>query len=154
MIAGIECGLQTVGMIRIARDLIEVDHRVEVAGSSNPFVHGLPVGLTGRSGVIVARTGKRQQRRTDHFDAMRVSASDDLLVGADHPPNQGLVFGALDIAIVRKHANVVDAFENDEIAHPRLRNDVMIKTRQSVRAQSVAQQTVAADSLIENSYVA
>ena len=45
VIAAIERRQQSIRMLRIGHDLVKIDDRVEVSRSSNPFVHGLPVGF-------------------------------------------------------------------------------------------------------------
>jgi hypothetical protein len=65
VIATIKHRQHALGMFWIASDLIEIHYCVEMAGSTNPFVDGLPVSLAGRTRVIEARSAKRQNGYAD-----------------------------------------------------------------------------------------
>src|ERR1051325_4413032 len=93
MIAGIERRKQAIGVLRVARNLSEVDDAVEVVARSNPLVHRLAVRLCAFSRMIVTGTDKRKDRRTVHHDAVRVSPRNDLFVRRDHPMDESLVLG-------------------------------------------------------------
>ena len=54
VVAAIVGGQEAIGMLRVAHDSVEVDHRVEVARRANPLIHCLPVGLAQRAGMVVA----------------------------------------------------------------------------------------------------
>ena len=83
MIAGIESGKQAVQMFRVARILVKVNEGVEVAGSADPLVNGLPVRLSGRSRMVELRTDKRENGAAYYLDAVGMSARDNLLVSGD-----------------------------------------------------------------------
>src|SRR5215467_12120769 len=120
-IAGIELWKQAIGMLRVARDFVEVDQRVEVPGRSNPLVDRLPVRLAARSWVVVLRTGKGKQGSANHLDSVRVRAGHDLLVGSDHAAHQRIVFILGDLAIARERTQVVDSLKDNQVANARLR---------------------------------
>jgi hypothetical protein len=52
VVAGIELGQHLLGVFRIAGSLVEIDDGIKAAQGANPAVHGLPVGLGLRSGVM------------------------------------------------------------------------------------------------------
>ena len=88
MIPGVVLRKQAVGMGRIARDLIEVDDLVEVAGRPNPLIDCLPVGLAARTRMIVVRPRVRKNRSPYHLDSMSMGSKNDLLVRLFDPANQ------------------------------------------------------------------
>jgi hypothetical protein len=58
MIARIERRQQSFAMLRIAGNLVEIDHCIEMAGSSDPFIDGLPIRFARWARMIVARSHK------------------------------------------------------------------------------------------------
>jgi hypothetical protein len=150
VIAGIECRQEALGMLRVTGDLIEVDDRIEVSGSSDPFIHGLAVCFAGRAGMIEVRSDEGRERCADDCDVMSVSADDHLLVRRYNLLNHRLVIGGRDVAAVCQHTDVVDSFEYDQVAGSRLRDNIEIEARQCIRPQAIVQQTVPSDPLIEN----
>src|SRR5215475_9420314 len=117
VVTGIVSGEHAFGMLRVARSLVEVDDRIEVAGSADPFVDGLPVSLTGRARVIVISTPKRQEGCAEDLDVVHMSSRDDLLIGCDHPANQDLMVGSRGILIASEHADIVDPFKHDQVTN-------------------------------------
>src|SRR5580765_8924506 len=75
--------------------------------------------------------------------------SNDLLVGGAHPTHKRLVFGIGNIGIASQCSDIVDSLEDDQVFHPSLRQNVMIKPRKGVGARAVVQQPVATDTVIE-----
>ncbi len=53
VIARIKGWEQALRMRWIAGDPVEINHRIEVSGSPNPFIDGLPICFAGRTGMIV-----------------------------------------------------------------------------------------------------
>src|SRR5215472_4213648 len=150
MIAGVERGQQLLEMLWVAGDLIEVDQRIEVSRSSNPRIHRLPICLAGWTRMVVVRSNKRQYGRANDRDASRVRAHDNLLVCRYHAPNQCIVLGSRSLPIARQPSNVVDSLENNQIAHSRLRDNVVVDPGQCIWSQTIGEQVVSADPLIEN----
>ena len=48
MVAAVVRRQKLIGMLRIPKYAIEIDHCIEVPGAANPAIHGLPIGLTQR----------------------------------------------------------------------------------------------------------
>ena len=154
MITRIERGQQLLGMLSVAGNLVEVEQRIEVSWSSNPPIHGSPICFAGWTRMIVVRSNKGQYGRANDRDASRVRAHDNLLVCRYNSPNQYIVLRSRNLAIARQHSNVIDSLENDQIAHSRLRDNIVIDPRQCIWSQTIRKQVVSADPLIENAYPA
>jgi hypothetical protein len=154
MVAAIIRGQQAVGMLWIARNLIEIDDSIKVARGANPLIHSLSVCLGRLPGVVVARSHKWRNRRADHFDAVRMSAHDHLLVCTDDVPDQRVVFGLGNVVIARERSNVVDSLKDHQVPHSGLRDYVVIESCQSVWPKPVEQQPISADAVIENRDIA
>ena len=71
---------------------------------------------------------------------------DDLLVRLDEP----VAHRALRVARRGRCPNVVDAFEEHDVFHPRLSEDVPVEAREDIWAQAVVQDTVPTRSLVEH----
>src|SRR5581483_4990375 len=154
MIARIICRQQAFGMLRIAHDLVEIDHGVKMPGGANPIIDGSPVSLVGGGRMIVGRTSKRQDGSADHFDVISVRARHNLLVCRKNSPDQNIMLRARDVAFASQHANVIDSFEHNQIPDARLRNHIAVQPRQRIRPQAIRKQMVPANALIENGVVA
>src|SRR5689334_22865477 len=113
VISGIELRQQPIGMIWIARELVEINERIEVARGSDPCIQGLTVCFGVGARMVKRGTHKRRYGRAEHLNAMRVSARDDLFVGADKATHLSLMFGRWHVAFVRQHAEIIDALKND-----------------------------------------
>jgi hypothetical protein len=150
VIAGIKCRKQAIGMFGISGDLVEVDHRIEVSGDSDPFVDRLPVRLIDGGGTIVIRSYKGHDGGTDDLDVVSVSPRDHLLVSRCDPPHLRFVFRAGSLARPGQQANVVDAFENDQTANAWLGDHIMIEARQGTRSQAIGEEMVSANAVIED----
>ena len=85
---------------------------------------------------------------------MSVSAGDELLVCRNNPPNQGVVLASRHFSLSRQHANIIDSFKDDQIADPGLRDYIMIESRQCIWPEAIGEQTVSADTLIQNRKIA
>jgi|SRR5215469_6209082 len=137
VVSGIESREQLVGMFWVAHGSIKVDYRVEVTGSANPLVDGLPVGLGGWTGMIVQRADKGQERGANDLDLVRMGPGDDLLIGRLHAMHLRLVRGLRYVAVAGKHAQIVDPLQNHQATNARLRQDIVIEAGQSVGPKSV-----------------
>lgn len=84
VIAEVVCRKHLVGVRGVGGELVEVDYGVEVTGLANPLVDCDAVGLVRWRGMVIAGADIRKNRCAEDFDAVRVGAKDDLLIGADH----------------------------------------------------------------------
>src|SRR5579859_7133154 len=100
-------------MLGISRDLVEINHSVEMPCGSNPFIYRLPVRFRWWTRMVVVRAGEWQDGRADHLDAMRVRTDDHLRVGCDHSVHQTGVLGFGDIVVASQGSNIVDSLEHD-----------------------------------------
>src|SRR5438270_3678087 len=55
VVAAIVGRQEPVGMLRVAHDRVEVDHRVKMSSGTNPLIHALPVFFAKRAWVVVVR---------------------------------------------------------------------------------------------------
>jgi hypothetical protein len=83
-----------------------------------------------------------------------MSAHEHLLVRSNNLPNQHIVLSPRDLASARQHADVIDPFENNQVANPRLSDHIMVESGQGIRSQPIGEQVVSAYSLIENREIA
>ena len=150
VIARIVCGEHLVGMRWVSCELVEVDYGVEVTWLANPFVYGYSVGLVRWRGMVVGGADVRKDRRAEDFDAVSVGAKNDLLIDADHLLDQHFVLGLRDLTLLRELAEIVHAFEHDKTTNSALRDYIAIESRESVRAESIGEQVVAANALIQD----
>lgn len=141
---------QAFRMSRVAGSLVKVDDGIEVARCANPLIYGKAVRLAIRSGMIIVGAGIRKNGRADHFDSVGVRSHHKLLVRGKNATDKSAMFGQGNFAGAGKAAQVIHAFENDQIANAGLREDVTIETRQRVRPQAVYQKMVSADSLVQD----
>src|SRR5262245_37975218 len=109
VISAIERRQQASGILRIASDFIEVNQRVKVPGRANPVIHSLTVYLIRRSGMVVLRAAEWHYCSADHFYIVGVSARDDLLIGSNHSPYQGLMLNRRRFGFSREGSDVIDA---------------------------------------------
>ena len=58
------------------------------------------------------------------------------------------------LALPCEPTNVVDSFQNNQVANPWLCNHIMVEAGQCTRSQTIREQMVPPDSLIENGQVA
>ena len=79
-----------------------------------------------------------------------MSPRNDLLIGADDAPHQISMFRGTHFPFSRKLTQIVYAFEKDHVPDASLRQNIAIKTRQHVETGSIGQQTITADTLIQN----
>ena len=133
------------GMIGVAGGFVEVDGSVEDAAGENPGVDGLANLLSlvgGITGSLVRGEGGSEDL-------------DTLLVGAGHELAEALfkILGG-EVVVgsvwVVESADIVDAFEHDNVAHTGLREDVAIEAGEGVGADAGDEHAVAADPFIEN----
>src|SRR5580658_5786363 len=150
MVTTIKDGQQVQRMLGIAGDLVEVDDFIKVSGRSDPFSNGLTICLAGWPRAVVARSGKGHDGRADDLDVMRVGARDHLFVCPDNPPNQGSVLSRRNLAFPREQTDVVDSFKDDHVAHPGLANYIIVETGQRIRSQTIGEQVVSSDPVVEN----
>ena len=128
MITKVELWKQTIEVVRIPRQLVKVDHGVEVPGSADPFIYRLPIGLILRAGMVVLESHEGHNRGADYFDPVRMGTRDHLLVSGNHAANHVLVFGCGNASVARQHSQVVHPFQCDYPPHSRLGEHIVIET--------------------------
>jgi len=154
VVAAVVCGKKLIGVLRIANDAIEIDDRVEVAGSANPFVDHLPVSLAERAGVVVGGTNVGRNGGAINTEAVSVRTRGDLLVRRDNSLDKRGMIGGRDFAIAGEASQVVYTFEDDEPADACGREDIPVESCQDIWAKAVGEQVVAADALVGDADVA
>ena len=92
VVAAVVGGQETVGVGRIADDLVEVDDGIEVSGSANPGVNCLAIGFAQGAGVVVVGADVRRDCGPVDAQLVGVGARDDLLVGGEDSLDEGGVF--------------------------------------------------------------
>ena len=159
VVAAVEGGEEMGGVGGVGGGPVEVDDGVEVAGGADPGVEFLAVGFAGGAGVVVVGAGVGRDGGAVDPEIVGVGAGDDLLVGADHTVDEGVaeglgvggsygVGGVGEIAL--EAAEVVDAFEEDDVADGGLGEDVAVEAGEGVGAEAVGEEVVAADALVED----
>src|SRR5579872_3507146 len=129
MIARVVGGKESLGMLGIPRQFVEIDHAIEMPGSPNPVVDGLTVGIRTMQRMIVFGPDKRKNRRTEYAHSVGVRAKDNLLICGKDPVNQSRVCSRTDVSITRQAAEIVHSFEHNQVAYARLAEDIAIKAR-------------------------
>lgn len=127
MVAAVVSRDEAVGMLRVAHDDVEVDDGIEVAGSADPLVDGLAIGLAERTWMVVGRTDVGSDCRAVDSQAVRVSPLDNLLVHGDEALDDCGVIRGRDFAVASEAAEIVDAFEDDQPADTCWSKHVTIK---------------------------
>lgn len=134
MISAVVSGAETLGVGRVAGDLVEVDDGVEAAGGADPGVDGLAVGFAGGVGMVVIGAGEGQNGGANDADAGGVGAKDNLLVcGGDVLHECGVLGGRRGFR-PGESTDVVDAFENDNGANSGLGENVAIEAGERIGA--------------------
>src|SRR5512140_3745056 len=100
VVAAIVLGGEPIGMVRITRQFVEVEHSVEMAWRSDPCINRLPVSFRFGTGMVERRAYERHDGRTEHLNTMRVSAPDHLFVCADDSMYLFLVLRGRHIAVL------------------------------------------------------
>src|SRR6185312_1347744 len=90
----------------------------------------------------------------DYADSMGVGSENHLLIRAFDPVDEPRVGCGGDLAVEGQATQIVDALKNDEPFHSGLGQHVAIEAGEGVGTKTVGEQVVAADSLIQNAYVA
>jgi len=150
VVAGIESGKKAVRAVGVAGDLVEVDEGIEVTRGANPLIHGLAIRFGCRPRMIELRSDEGENRGAYDLNAVSVGAGDELLVSGENAANVSVVFGRRDVVLASEHADIVDAFEKDEVADTCGSENIGVKTRESVGAEAIEEQSIAADALIDN----
>ena len=137
-------GANLLGVLGIARDGVEIDHRIVGFAGANPLVHR-PAQCFAFLGVIGrARIGR--QRGADRLDAVHVRALDDLLMRGDQ------ILGRHRIGRGRPRADpdIVDALHHDDPFHAGLAEHVAVEAGQRGNPGAIAQQAVSRNALIDD----
>ena len=87
MIARVVGCKEPIGLLFVSRHFVEVYDCIKVARGPNPSIDGLAVCFAIPTGMVVPRPDERQNGCTNHFDAVHVSAGNDLLIGGDDMAN-------------------------------------------------------------------
>src|SRR6516225_4505479 len=80
-----------------------------------------------------------------------MSTRDDLLVSGDDAVNQRLLLDLRNLTVPQQHAQIVDAFQNNQVTNAGRRQRIVVKACQSVRSEAIEQKTVPADAFVQNS---
>ncbi len=120
MVARVEFREQSIGAGRIASDLVEVDHLIEVTGSSNPLIDSLAICFFGLVRMVEGGTDEGQDGASCHLDCVRMSSRNDLTVGANNVLDNLAMFRCRMFAEPAEHSEIVHAFKDEEVARSRL----------------------------------
>ena len=116
-----------------------------MAGGANPLVDGFAHRFSCGRGVAGADVGG--EGGAEDLDAVGVGAGDELAEAGDE------VFGGdgiVGMGGARGVADVVDAFEDDEVLDASLGEDVAVEAGEGAGAGLVVQDAVAADAFVED----
>jgi len=148
MISAVVSGKKAVRRLRIASDCVEIDDHIEVPGRTDPRIDGLPVGLTERTGMVVLRSHIGRDGCSHDTKPVGMGAGDDLLIGGQHPGNEGFVLRRSDFAIARQATQVVNALKDDEPTHAGRGKHVAVEARKCVWTQAIGEEMISANSLV------
>ena len=148
MIARIKRREQSIRMLRIACDHIEVDDRVKMPGRANPLVDCLAIRFALGFRTRVLRADVRQNRRANRLDPMRMRPCDDLRICTMIPCTIASCSSGETSSSRANVPRIVHALQHDQLANARLRQHIAIEARQRIRAEAVQQQPISANSLI------
>src|ERR1035441_8267710 len=130
-------------LIRIAHDLVEIDHAVEGLAGADPFIHSLALALLGRW-----RGGKGHYGAPEDFEAVFVGAPELAQTGDDVVGGDVFRHGRRSAGMT----DIVDAFQHNDESHARLRQDIALESRERAgskrrawSAGAIVQNAVAAD---------
>ena len=84
--------------------------------------------------TLGAHEGKN--RRSENFDPVRMCARDDLLVCRNDPLHEPVVLGLCHLPFLRQLANIVDAFQNNQISDVRLCDHIACGGLQLIHAHA------------------
>ena len=154
IIPTIKLPLQLTLQLRIPQHSIEIEHLVENVTFPNPLVNSLPRLLTLGVAVGLAREiGRRAEGgdgRAEDGDSECVDAVDDLRVRL----REAGVHGGLGVGCGRRGTDVVYAFENEDVLHARVGEDVALDSTQGIRSETVSKNAISARSEVRDSNVA
>ncbi len=148
VVAGVVEREEHAGMGGVRGDFVEVDDAVELVGGADPLVDGLAHLFTG-GGVVFGSDVGREGCAVD-LDAVGVGAGGELAEAGDEVVGGDDVVGFGGIGGV---ADVVDAFEDDEVLDAGLGEDVAVEAGEGGGAGGVVQDAVAADAFVEDAEV-
>src|SRR3974377_945883 len=100
--------------------------------------------------MIEIGSHERQDRTACDLNTVDMSPFDDLLVSSDDLTGQLVVFGWSRLSGPAQHANVVNSFQNDQVARASLCDYVVVKARKCVGAKTIHQHSVPTDALVQN----
>src|SRR5262249_50813601 len=124
------------------------DHTIEVTGRSNPRIHLQPILLS--TGVKVFRAPEWHDSSTDNLDSVRVRSQCDLPISPDHPARQILVLRLCSNAGAGQSANVVDSFQNYQMAQAGADQAIAMEARERIRPHPILEGAITADTRVEN----
>src|SRR2546426_7149197 len=133
--------------LRIAHGRIEINHPVVDAARANPVVDRRAHSLALRR--VAARSLERRQGRTVDPEPAGVRPFDQLAMGRNQD-------GRSRPGASTRHANVVDAFEDDDVGRTWLSERIPIEPRQGVHAEAgihLAEDAVAADADVDDARI-
>ena len=139
------CGQEHGGILGILSGFFEVDDGIEGAAGSDPLIDGLPDLFSALRGVAGAHIGS--ESCAVNLDAVLVSAGDELGVSEDDVLRGDRAFG---VAGFGDAADVVNAFEDDEVLDAVLGDDVAVQASDGVGSRAVIEEAVSADAFIND----
>ena len=137
-------------MGRVTEEFVEVNHCVEDVCGANPAVERLTIGLGAFTRVVVVRAAIRCNGAAIDEDAVGVGSLNHLLKRRLEFEDKGIVDGLGMFFEAVERAEIVNAFEHDEEVRAGYAEDIAIEPRESVRAKSIFEDAVAADSLVDD----
>ena len=148
VVTGVGCGREDSGVGGVLGGFVEVDEAIELGGGADPLVDGLAHGFSCWGGVFGADVGG--EGGCVDLDAVGVGASGELAEADDEVFRGDDIVGLDGVLCV---ADVVDAFEQDEVFDASLGDDVAVEASKGAGAGGVVQDAVAADALVEDGEV-
>ena len=126
MIAGVVRGEESAGLRRIPGDRVEIDHAVVGVAGPDPLIDRLAFGLAFPGKASAALVGR--QRRAEIFTPLVRARSIICLWIA-------MMSSAVGVGFCLRVADVVDAFQHDDVRHAALAERVALESRQRVDAR-------------------
>jgi len=145
MVAAVYCGGEDGGVDGVAGGFVEVDDTVKDGVGADPLVNGLADGFAGGAGVSGSGVGR--DGGSEDLETVGVSSGGELCEASDE------ICGGDDIARaggIVGVANVVDAFEEDNVLYSGGGEDVGVETGEGVGSPAVVEDAVAADSFVDD----
>ena len=132
---------------RISDRQIEIDDCIAVTAGSDPAVDGLTLRLGDRKEHVRQHTFEWCQRGAIDPQTAQVGAFDEHSMRLNDLPGRHRV-GWIQLAT----DDVVVAQQHDHVRHARLRQNIAVETRETVRSEDVAKQPVAREPRVHDAH--